>query len=156
DLADPGPVLSQAAWRIAASSLGELEAFAVSAVTGDGLPDLSAALARLAGSLPVPDAGAPVRIWVDGTYPAADSSPAVSGTLPVGPVRQGDELVISPSMRPVRVLGIRSLGEPTAELAGPARAAFSLSGVGQEQLGEDMALVHPGRWTLTDVIDVRF
>jgi len=156
DLADPGPVLAQAAGRIAASSLGELEAVGVSAVTGDGLPDLSAALARLAGSLPVPDAGAPVRVWVDGTYPAAESSPAVTGTLPVGTVRHGDELVISPSLRPVRVLGIRSLGEPTSELAGPARAAFSLGGVGHEQLGEGMALVHPGRWTLTDVIDVRF
>jgi selenocysteine-specific elongation factor len=155
DLADPGPALAQAAARIAASSLGGLEEFAVSAVTGGGLPDLSAALARLAGSLPVRDAGAPVRVWVDGTYPAGGSGPVVTGALPVGTVRQGDELVISPSMRPVRVLGIRSLGEPTAELAGPARAAFSLGGVGHEQLGEGMALVHPGRWTLTDVIDVR-
>jgi len=155
DLADPGPVLAQAADRIAATSLGRLEAFTVSAVSGDGLPDLAAALARLAGSLPVPDAGAPVRVWVDGTCPAADSSPVVTGTLPVGTVRHGDELVISPSMRPVRVLGIRSLGEQAAELAGPARAAFSLGGVGHEHLGEGIALVHPGRWTLTDVIDVR-
>jgi selenocysteine-specific elongation factor len=155
DLADPVPALAQAAGRIAASSLGEVRAVAVSAVTGEGLPDLSAALDRLAGSLPAPDAGAPVRVWVDGTYPAADGSPAVTGTLPAGTVRQGDVLVISPSMRPVRVLGIRSLGEPTAELAAPARAAFSLGGVGQEHLGQGMALVHPGRWTLTDVIDVR-
>jgi selenocysteine-specific elongation factor len=156
DLADPGPVLATAAERIAGSSLGEAETVAVSAVTGEGLPALSAALARLADSLPVPDASAPVRIWVDGTYPIADSGPVVTGTLPAGTVRRGDELVVSPSMRPVRVQGIRSLREPAAELAGPARVAISLGGAGPEHLGQGMALVHPGRWTLTDVIDVRF
>ena len=152
DLADPGPALALGAERIAAS-LDEAEAVAVSAVTGEGLPDLAAALARLAGSLPVPDTGSPVRIWVDGTYTGAGT--VVTGTLPVGTVRRGDELVISPSMRPVRVRDIQSLGEPAAELAGPARAAFSLGGASHEHLGQGMALVHPGRWTLTDVIDVR-
>ncbi len=152
DLADPGPALALGAERIAAS-LDEAEAVAVSAVTGEGLPDLAAALARLAGSLPVPDAGAPVRIWVDGTYTGTGT--VVTGTLPAGTVRTGDELVISPSMRPVRVRDIQSLGEPAAELAGPARAAFSLGGASHEHLGQGMALVHPGRWTLTDVIDLR-
>ncbi len=152
DLADPGPALALGAERIAAS-LDEAEAVAVSAVTGEGLPDLAAALARLAGSLPVPDTGAPVRIWVDGTYTGTGT--VVTGTLPVGTVRRGDELVISPSMRPVRVRDIQSLGEPAAELAGPARAAFSLGGASHEHLGQGMALVHPGRWTLTDVIDLR-
>src|SRR5262252_7871413 len=38
DLADPGPALRQAERKIAATSLGELEAIAVSAVTGEGLP----------------------------------------------------------------------------------------------------------------------
>jgi selenocysteine-specific elongation factor len=42
-----------------------------------------------------------------------------------------------------------------SELPGPARAALSLSGASHEQVGRGTALVHPGRWTLTDVIDVR-
>ena len=58
-------------------------------------------------------------------------------------------------MRPVRVAGIQALGEPVTELTGPARAALSLRGASHERLGQGMALVHPGRWTLTDVIDVR-
>jgi len=155
DLADPGPVLAQASQLVAASSLGQVEALAVSAVTGQGLPALAAALARLADRLPVPDAGAPVRIWLDGTFAHADGGTVVTGTLPAGTVRLGDELVITPSMRPVRVQGIQSLGEPVAELAGPARALLGLRGVSDERLGPGMALVQPGRWTLTDVIDVR-
>jgi selenocysteine-specific elongation factor len=155
DLADPGPPLSLAAERIAAVGAGELEAIAVSAVTGAGLPDLTAALARLARGLPVPDPGAPVRIWVDGAFPVAGGGSMVSGTLPAGTVRRGDELVVAPSMRPVRIQGIQSLGEPVAELTGPARPVLSLGGARSEHLGRGTALVHPGRWTLTDVADVR-
>src|ERR1700731_1405574 len=61
DLADPGPATRQALDRIAATSLGRVEAVAVSAVTGSGLDDLRAALARLVASLPVPDPAAAVR-----------------------------------------------------------------------------------------------
>jgi selenocysteine-specific elongation factor len=156
DLADPGPALSEARQLIATSSLGDVEALAVSAVTGEGMPALVDALARLASSLPTPDSGAPVRIWVDRAFSIAGSGTVVTGTLPAGTVHRGDELVITPSMRPVRVRGLQALGEPVAELAGPARAALNLRGTSHERLGRGMALVHPGRWTLTDVIDVRF
>jgi selenocysteine-specific elongation factor len=58
-------------------------------------------------------------------------------------------------MRPVRVQRIEALGEPVSELIGPARASLTLRGISHERLGKGMALVQPGRWTLTDVIDVR-
>ncbi len=155
DLADPGPALSQGSQLIAASSLGEVEALAVSAVTGQGLPQLVDALARLAGRLPVPDPAAPVRIWVDRAVSDAGGGAVVTGMLPGGTVRLGDELVVTPSMRPVRVQGLESLGEPVTELTGPARASLSLRGTSHDRLGRGMALVQPGRWTLTDVVDVR-
>src|SRR5580698_3038543 len=53
DLADPGPAMRQALGHLARSGLGQAEAVAVSAVTGQGLPELRAALARLAAALPV-------------------------------------------------------------------------------------------------------
>src|ERR1700722_4216568 len=64
DLADPGPAMREALDRISGTSLGTVEAVAVSAVTGDGLPELRAALARLVAALPVADPAAPVRLWV--------------------------------------------------------------------------------------------
>jgi selenocysteine-specific elongation factor len=155
DLADPGPALSEAGRMIAATSLGDVEALAVSSVTGEGLPGLVDALARLAGSLPAPDPGAPVRIWVDRAFGDADGDAVVTGTLPSGTVHGGDELVITPSMRPVRVRGIQALGEPVTEVTGPARATLSLRGASPERLGRGTAVVQPGRWTLTDVIDAR-
>jgi len=155
DLADPGPALAQASAQIAASALGDVEALAVSAVTGQGLPELADALGRLADSLPVPDPCAPVRVWVDRSFSAAGGATACTGTLAAGTVRLGDELVITPSMRPVRVRAIQAMGEPTAELTGPARAMFQLDGVSAEHLGRGTAMVQPGRWVLADVVDVR-
>jgi selenocysteine-specific elongation factor len=155
DLADPGPALSEAAPLIAATSLGKVESLAVSAITGEGLPGLVDALARLASSLPAPDPGAPVRIWVDRACGLEGGDVVVTGTLPSGMVHCTDELVITPAMRPVRVRGIQALGEPVTEVTGPARAALTLHGTSYERLARGMALVHPGRWTLADVIDVR-
>ena len=155
DLADPGAALSQASEAFAATSLGQVESFAVSAVTRQGLQALAGALARLASGLPVPDPAAPVRLWVDRVFSVDGGGTGVTGTLPAGTVRVGDELVITPAMRPVRVQGIQAFGEPVTELTGPARASVSLRGTSHERVGKGMALVQPGRWTLTDAIDVR-
>jgi selenocysteine-specific elongation factor len=155
DLADPGPSLRRASAEIAATSLGTVEAVPVSAVTGAGLPELRDALARLAGALPVPDPGAPVRLWVDRAFSIKGSGTVVTGTLPAGTVRTGDELLLAPSMRPVRVRGIESLRESAERISGVARVALNLRGVAREIPGRGMALVQAGGWTLASVIDIR-
>ena len=58
-------------------------------------------------------------------------------------------------MRPVRVRGIQSLGQPAARVRGVARVALNLRGASRGDLARGMALVQPGRWTLTDVVDAR-
>jgi selenocysteine-specific elongation factor len=155
DLADPGPAMRQARERIAGTSLGTVPAVAVSAVTGAGLPELRAALARLAASLPAPDPAAPVRLWVDRSFTVRGSGTVVTGTLPAGTVRAGDELLLAPSLRPARVRGIESLGEPAAAAAGVARVALNLRGIPAGLPARGMALVTAGSWTLASVLDVR-
>jgi len=155
DLADPGPATRQALERIGVTSLGPVEAVAVSAVTGAGLDDLRAALARLVASLPVPDPAAAVRLWVDRSFTIRGSGTVVTGTLPSGTVRIGQELLLTPSMRPVRIRGIESLNEPAASVSGVARVALNLRGVAADVPARGMALVDAGRWNLTELIDVR-
>jgi selenocysteine-specific elongation factor len=155
DLADPGPAMRQAAEKIAATHLGAVEAVAVSAVTGAGLPELRAALARLAASLPVPDAGAPVRLWVDRSFSIRGSGTVVTGTLPAGTVSTGQELLLTPSMRPARIRGIESMNEPVASVSGVARVALNLRGLPADVPARGMALVGAGRWTMTKLADVR-
>ena len=155
DLADPGPAQREALARISATSLGQVEAVAVSAVTGEGLPELLGALGRLAASLPVPDPAAPVRLWVDRSFSIKGSGTVVTGTLPAGTVRRGQELLVTPAMEVVRVRGIESLKEPADQVSGVARVALNLRGADRGSLSRGMALVTPGQWTLTSEVDVR-
>lgn len=155
DLADPAAAMAQAAAEIASTSLGEIPALAVSSVTGAGVPELLQALDELGRTLPQPDQSAAVRIWLDRAFSMTGSGTVVTGTLPAGTVHRGDELVITPSMRPVRVRDMQALGEPAESVSGTARIALNLRGIAKEALHRGMALVQAGRWTLTDVVDVR-
>ena len=157
DLADPARVLAEARARLAQSTLGgDVQAVAVSSVSRAGLPDLVTALDGLCARLPVPDPGAPARVWIDRVFPGPVSgSTVVTGMLPAGSVHTHDELVITPTMRPLRVCEVHSLGHQAAVVAGTARVTLTLRGAGTHELQRGMALVQPGRWTLTDLIDVR-
>ena len=155
DLADPAPVLRLAAERIGRSSLGAVEAVAVSAATGRGLPGLLAALGRLVAGMPGSDPGAPVRLWVDRVFSIRGSGTVATGTLPAGTVRVRDDLLVTPSSRQVRVRGLQSLKQTAASVSGVARVALNLRGTDTDALSRGMALVTPGAWTLTSVVDVR-
>jgi selenocysteine-specific elongation factor len=155
DLADPGPAMAQAAAQIRRSSLGAVRAVAVSAVTGAGLPELVGALGELARRLPPADPAAPVRIWVDRAFTITGSGTVVTGTLPAGRVSRGDELLLTPSLRPVRIRGLQSLGTNAAALTGVARAALNLRGIDRSDVTRGMALIQPGRWALARQVDVR-
>jgi selenocysteine-specific elongation factor len=155
DLTDPGPATRQATAEIATTSLGAVEAVAVSAVTGAGLDRLRASLARLAASLPGADPGAPVRLWIDRSFTIRGSGTVVTGTLPAGTVRTGQELMLTPSLLPVRVRTVQALGEPAEQVTGVARVALNLRGLSPDVPERGMALTAAGRWTLTAELDVR-
>ena len=155
DLADPAEARHQALGRLAATSLGDVEAVAVSARTGLGLPALREALDRLAAQLPQPDPAAPVRLWVDRAFRIKGSGTVVTGTLPAGTIHAKQELLLTPSLEPVRVRGIETLKQAAAQVSGVARVALNLRGPERVTPVRGMALVEPGRWTLAAVVDVR-
>ncbi len=155
DLADPGPATRQATAEIAASSLGAVEAVAVSGVTGAGLGELRAALDRLVDRLPAPDPAAPVRLWIDRSFTVKGAGTVVTGTLGAGELRVGDELELTGAARPVRVRGLQCLGATAQQVGAVARVAINLRGVDKETVGRGRALLTPGRFRLTDLIDVR-
>ncbi|MEU4232638.1 SelB C-terminal domain-containing protein [Nonomuraea sp. NPDC026600] len=152
DLADPGPALEQARTRLVAAGVGGvLEAVVVSGRTGQGLGELREALDRLVAGLPLPDPEAPVRLWIDRAFSVTGSGTVVTGTLPAGTISVGDELALGGE--PVRVRALEALKEPLSSVAGVARVAVNLRGHGLPERGQ--ALVTPGRWTYTDLVDVR-
>ncbi|GAA2191597.1 selenocysteine-specific translation elongation factor [Micromonospora lupini] len=155
DLADPAPAAERARAEIAASSLGAVETVAVSGLTGAGLPELRAALDRLAARLPAPTVDDPVRLWVDRSFTVRGSGTVVTGTLGAGRLRVGDVLELAGAEETVRVRGLHCMGEARPEVAAVARVAVNLRGTPRDRLGRGDALLTPGRFHRTDVIDVR-
>lgn len=154
DLADPGPVRADAVERLAATSLGKVPSVAVSAVTGAGLDDLRAELARLAAALPVPDAEADVRLWLDRAFTVRGHGTVVTGTLGAGTLRVGDRLVTGDG-DVLRVRGLQTLHEERTEAGAVARVAVNVHGPAAGRLGRGQALLTPDRWLTTGTADVR-
>ncbi|MET7880144.1 selenocysteine-specific translation elongation factor [Micromonospora profundi] len=155
DLADPGPATARARAEIAATSLGTVEAVAVSGLTGAGLPELRTALDRLAAGLPAPAVDDPVRLWVDRSFTVRGSGTVVTGTLGAGRLRVGDELELAGTQETVRVRGLHSLGEARPDVAAVARVAVNLRGTSRDRIGRGDALLTSGRFHRTDLVDVR-
>jgi len=127
----------------------------VSAPTGAGLDQLRAGLDRLLARLPPPDPDAPVRLWIDRSFSVRGSGTVVTGTLPAGRLRVGDELEVASSGRTTRVRALQALGHPVSEVAAVARVAVNLRGVASGELHRGDALLGPQRFRATDVVDVR-
>ena len=157
DLADPAPMMERAAAELARTTLRSAPIVAVSAPTGAGLDELRERLATMVRALPAPDAGADVRLWVDRRFTVKGAGTVVTGTLPAGTVRAGQELEVhAPSATgSVRVRGVQALGRPAEEVSGVARVALNLTGDGTALLDRGAALVTPGGWRATGVVDCR-
>jgi selenocysteine-specific elongation factor len=153
DLADPAPAFEQARTRLAATSLAGIPAVSVSGTTGDGLDRLRAALDDLADGLPATDPGARIRLWVDRCFTIRGSGTVVTGTLAAGTLRRGDALELRGAV--VRVRGLQRLGEPAIEVSAPARVAVNLRGLARDRVRRGDALLTPGAWRPTRVVDVR-
>ncbi|MGH3320128.1 MAG: selenocysteine-specific translation elongation factor [Streptosporangiaceae bacterium] len=155
DLADPRRARTRALGEIEDTSLGEVEAVTVSGATGQGVDELRGALDRLVAQLPAPDPEGPVRLWVDRAFTIRGAGTVVTGTLPAGKLRTGDELVLAPAGRRVAVEGLQTLGRDADSASAVARAAVNIRGLDRGHAGRGMALITPDRWFTTDTLDVR-
>jgi len=147
DLADPGPAVAQVSDRFAATSLADAPV-----AIGTDLEQVRAELLALTDRLPVPDADADVRLWVDRCFTVRGAGTVVTGTLAAGTVRVGDEL--EHGGRRVTVRGLQSLGRDRAAAGAVARVALNLRGVDRQDVGRGDTVRTPGAWLDTAEIDV--
>ncbi|MHB1472877.1 MAG: selenocysteine-specific translation elongation factor [Dermatophilaceae bacterium] len=153
DRADPAPALFEARARLAASSLGEVPAVAVSGTTGSGLDELRRLLDDLVSALPAPDPTARVRLWVDRSFTIRGSGTVITGTLGAGTIRVGDTLELRGE--PVRVRALQSLGQDHQQVQGVARVAVNLRQVAVDDVARGDTIVTPGAWPTTRTVDAR-
>ncbi len=155
DLADPHAATDQALAQIAQTSLGQVRSVACSAVTGQGIDDVRAALDQLVASLSPPQPSDRVRLWIDRAFTVRGAGTVVTGTLQAGSLRVGDEVQIASTGERVRIRGLESLKAPVQRADAVARVAVNLRGVAVDALGRGDALLTVGGWRRTAQLDVR-
>ena len=127
----------------------------VSAVTGEGMPELVTALDALLDQADLrPDVGRP-RLPIDRVFLMSGFGTVVTGTLVDGSIRVGDEMEIVPGARPVRIRGLQRHNDKV-EKAGPGnRVAANLTGVEKSELSRGDVLAAVGAVTATRRADAK-
>lgn len=128
----------------------------VSSRTGAGLPALTRALADcLADRPPRADVGRP-RLPIDRVFTMAGFGTVVTGTLSDGHFQVGEEVQLLPSELTGRIRGLQT-HKRKEETAWPgSRTAVNISGVDVSQVMRGEVLTHPGDYSTTRRLDVRF
>jgi selenocysteine-specific elongation factor len=142
--------------RLQDSPFAEAPIVPTSVMTGRGLDDLKATLARvLADTPPARDIGKP-RLPVDRVFTLTGSGTVVTGTLFGGMLRRGQAVVIQPSGQTGRVRRIQSHGQDV-ESSGPGtRTALNLADVDAiEGVHRGEVVTLPELGGPSDVVDVR-
>lgn len=116
----------------------------VSAVTGQGIPELAQALDRVLPAVPPRDLSAFARLPIDRVFTVPGFGTVVTGTLRSGRIRVEDRLELLPGRRAVRVRGLQVHGAPVEEAGAGQRVAVNLAGVDREEVSRGHVLAPPG------------
>ena len=141
---------------LASTRLAGYSILPVSSVTGEGLPELRRAIARLAGEAQRRNAeGQNFRLAIDRAFTVAGTGTVVTGTIFNGSVATGDRLVVSPPGQPVRVRGIQVHGQAVERAGAASRCALSLVGADAGTAARGDWLVDPAVHAPTRRFDAR-
>lgn len=127
--------------------------------TGAGLDELrerlAEAAARAAASTRASQTGGPFRMAIDRSFTIAGHGTVVTGSVGHGTAKVGDELVIEPIGRSVRVRGVQNHDRPAESVSRGQRAAINLAGVRHDELGQGHELASPGFLRPSKLLSVR-
>ncbi|HEX5131405.1 MAG TPA: selenocysteine-specific translation elongation factor [Candidatus Krumholzibacteria bacterium] len=135
--------------------LADAPVIATSARSGAGLDALRAALLALARAVENRDASGPFRLAIDRIFHQKGIGVVVTGSCYSGRVCIGDELVLLPAGKPVRIREIQSFGASRSEGVAGERLALAVHGVKLEDIERGDTLATPGSFVATETIDAR-
>jgi selenocysteine-specific elongation factor len=148
-------VMADLAEHLTGTSLEHAEMVPVSARTGEGLPELVAALDRyLTTSAARPDRGRP-RLPIDRVFTIAGFGTVVTGTLIEGALQVGQEVEILPQGLKARIRGLQTHKHKIDAAVPGSRVAINLTGVSTDQLQRGNVVTLPGWLRPTTLVDVQ-
>ncbi|WP_421684262.1 selenocysteine-specific translation elongation factor [Stutzerimonas urumqiensis] len=130
---------------LAPGPFAEAPIFPLSSVTGDGVADVRGALAQAAGERTQRGTNGLFRLPIDRAFSVAGAGVVVTGTAFAGAVASGDELMLSPSGRRVRVRGLHAQNRTADAAHAGQRVALNIAGerLTVESIRRGEWLVHP-------------
>ena len=137
------------------SFLAEAPIIPVSAVTGDGLPAVKAALQEIGRRVaPRPDSGV-FRMPIDRVFTMHGFGTVVAGTILGGAVRTGDRVEIYPEGHKTRVRGLQVHKSKAEASSTGKRTALNLQDVKKEDLRRGQVAAAEGSLVPTSRLDAR-
>jgi len=137
------------------TSISGAPVLAVSAVTGEGLPELVAAIDELLDTTePRHDLGRP-RLPIDRIFTMSGSGTVVTGTLIDGTLSVGQEVEIAPSGLKSRLRGLQTHKSKIETATPGSRVAANLVGVNTSQLQRGDVVARPGWLKATRMVTVK-
>ena len=137
------------------TSLQGSPTLAVSATTGDGIAELTAAIeARLGETEPRRDLGRP-RMAVDRSFTMSGFGTVVTGTLIDGSLSVGQSVEIVPTGRVSRIRGLQSHKQKVDSIGPGNRVAANVAGISQGDVARGEVVTVPGWLAPSTAMDVR-
>ncbi|MDA8164300.1 MAG: selenocysteine-specific translation elongation factor [Desulfobacteraceae bacterium] len=140
----------------AGSFLAEAPLVRVSAVTGEGIPEVRSVLDRLVRESELTEAYGPFRLPVDRVFAMKGFGAVVTGTSMSGRIGVGEEVVVYPKGIAARIRGIQVHGGERKEVEAGNRTAINLQGVEKEAIGRGDVLASPDSLRPSYVLDADF
>ena len=129
--------------------------YPVSAMTGEGLPELIAAIdAMLDDTPPKRDVGRP-RLPIDRAFTISGFGTVVTGTLIDGKIETGQDAALVVAGKSTRIRGLQTHKKGQTEAQPGTRVAANIIGVSQDEVIRGEVLTTEGWLRPTDAMDVR-
>ncbi|WP_135468933.1 selenocysteine-specific translation elongation factor [Crenalkalicoccus roseus] len=138
-----------------ACGFGPMEVVRTSALAGEGLEALAAALARLAHAAPPRAEHGLFQLPLDRAFALPGIGPVATGTLRRGRLAAGEEAELLPGGCRVRLRSLQMHGRAVAAAGPGRRVAAGLRGVGLAALRRGRVLATPGAAREAAWLDVR-
>jgi selenocysteine-specific elongation factor len=128
---------------LAGTALATAPVFPVAAVTGDGIAALRTHLDQMAAHIGERSRQGGFRLAIDRCFTLSGAGTVVTGTAFSGTVKVGDQLLLSPVGKPVRVRSLRVQDTQSESGHAGQRIALALAGVEKAEVERGMWLLAP-------------
>lgn len=127
----------------------------VSALKGEGIPQLLDMIDKLLTDVESKEATGPTRMPIDRVFTIQGFGTVVTGTLHSGTIELGQELLIEPGNIPCKPRSIQVHGEKVSLAKAGQRVAVNLAGLDVDMVDKGVSLASPGAFSVGNVLDLK-